>query len=305
MTLGPVAMSKSAFLKKDGVRTPTALLGFKSMKQSTLDDDNTDDIRDVTCPTCGRDDFKNQRGLRQHHARTHNESLRFTAVECEFCGSEYNVEKEKTESSRFCSRECQHDAMETDLHPNLTRKEVSCANCGGSVTTTRKQREDFNAHYCNSDCMYEHRTGEDHHNYNSVKIECNECGEVLERNKSHVGELGAFCSHDCYASYLSREWTGRNSPNWRGGVSTVGVVRTLLGEDSWNKTAERARKRAGRECKICGEKPTSKKLDVHHIVPVVAGGTNEMWNLLVLCDSCHAVAEAHTRDLPGMEAILK
>jgi len=295
-----VTLGKSAFPEKDGAETPTALLEAKSMSQYTP----TDDSSDATCPTCGRNDFKNQRGLRQHHARTHNESLRFTTVECELCGSDYTVEKRRKDESRFCSRECKHDAMETELHPNHTRKEVPCSNCGELVSKTRKQRHDFDAHYCDSDCMYESQSGEGHQNYNSVKTECVECGTAVERNESHIGELGPFCSHDCYGAYLSREWVGQKSPNWRGGVSTTGAVRKLLGCASWDRIADRARKRADRECQLCGASADSKNLDVHHIVPVVAGVTNGMWNLMVLCDSCHGTVEAYTRDLPGMEPVL-
>ncbi len=41
-------------------------------------------------------------------------------------------------------------------------------------------------------------------------------------------------------------------------------------------------------CHRCGSK---KKLSVHHIIPTKAGGTRELNNLVVLCNSCHKVVE--------------
>lgn len=50
--------------------------------------------------------------------------------------------------------------------------------------------------------------------------------------------------------------------------------------------------RDGNTCQKCGSKD---KLECHHIVPVVLGGSNELSNLITLCHSCHS--EAHPKAL--------
>lgn len=45
------------------------------------------------------------------------------------------------------------------------------------------------------------------------------------------------------------------------------------------------------KCEECGKTndqlPRGKKLQIHHKIPVFAGGTNKKENLKVLCDDCH------------------
>lgn len=45
--------------------------------------------------------------------------------------------------------------------------------------------------------------------------------------------------------------------------------------------------RDGFKCKECGEEPGPEKLQVDHIIPVTAGGSNELSNLRVLCEDCN------------------
>jgi predicted transcriptional regulator/uncharacterized C2H2 Zn-finger protein len=94
--------------------------------------------------------------------------------------------------------------------------------------------------------------------------------------------------------------TGQEHPRWRGGKSIYGAVKKQLHGPSWDTLRERTRERAGHECEMCG-KPSAeiehRSLDVHHIVPVMCGGTNEAWNRMALCPSCHRKTEIYTREL--------
>jgi len=296
-----VTTSANPVVEPTGAKTPADALGV-TKRMSTSE--SVEDSSDATCPTCGRDDFDSRRGMKYHHALTHGESLSTVTLECGWCGSEYEIRRDEADRSRYCSVECNTAAMQTDAHPNHTQKEVPCSNCGDSVVTTRQERMDHDHHYCDEDCQYEGQTGEGHHSYNSVEIGCEECGTVVKRPKSQVGSMGSFCSHECYAKYLSREWSGQGSPLWRGGYTHTGSLRKMMSERSWRRVADEVRQAAGRKCEKCGSPSDGKKLDVHHIVPLVAGGTNGSWNLMALCDSCHNTVEAYTRDLPGMEGVL-
>lgn len=92
--------------------------------------------------------------------------------------------------------------------------------------------------------------------------------------------------------------TGQDHPNWRGGKHLIDALRKQLRPSWWTVRDD---ERAG-ECYMCGASDC--KLDVHHIVPISAGGTNESWNLMTLCESCHRTAEAYTRQFDAFDPVL-
>jgi len=60
---------------------------------------------------------------------------------------------------------------------------------------------------------------------------------------------------------------------------------------SWTTQRRKALHRDGEQCQICGHTPPSPHcaLEVHHICPRSEGGTDNLDNLVTLCDLCHAV----------------
>jgi len=86
--------------------------------------------------------------------------------------------------------------------------------------------------------------------------------------------------------------TGQDHPKWRGGKSIYDAVKKQLPGDSWRQKKVEAKERDDNTCQMCGASEC--KLDSHHIVPIMAGGTNEFWNLITLCESCHTAVEQHT-----------
>lgn len=107
--------------------------------------------------------------------------------------------------------------------------------------------------------------------------------------------LGGVTGED-HPAYGTASWmeglTGQDNPNWRGGKSIYDSVKKQLHGPSWQTARKRHR---GDECESCGE--SSGLLDLHHVVPLLAGGLNEEWNYMTLCRSCHNSAEWYTRDL--------
>ena len=86
------------------------------------------------CPTCERDDFRNERMVKIHHKKAHGESIAGVELTCDYCGETYRVPPSTAErGSRFCSRECQ----------------------------TSKQSEEF----AGENCYLHGVTGEDHPKY--------------------------------------------------------------------------------------------------------------------------------------------
>lgn len=67
----------------------------------------------------------------------------------------------------------------------------------------------------------------------------------------------------------------------------------------WDRAREQARKRDQYRCQYCrsheGEWPNL-DLQVHHIRPAEKGGTNDLENLVVLCNDCHQRLHRHFDD---------
>lgn len=109
-------------------------------------------------------------------------------------------------------------------------------------------------------------------------------GEEISGRYSKYAALGAAAREK--NGMLGR--TGQDSPQWRGGQSLYYAIRRQLDTSSWKTVRGRHR---DDECHSCG---MAGALDLHHIVPIMSGGTNEPYNLMTLCRKCHGKAEAYT-----------
>ena len=85
---------------------------------------------------------------------------------------------------------------------------------------------------------------------------------------------------------------GQNHPRWSGGDSITESLRMLLGDKSWLNVRKENR---DDQCYKC--ESDDDRLHVHHIVPLKAGGTNDAWNLMTLCTSCHTTVEHRTENI--------
>jgi len=93
--------------------------------------------------------------------------------------------------------------------------------------------------------------------------------------------------------------TGQDHPSWRGGKDIYDAVKKQLPGPSWRTIRKRHR---ASKCEQCGA--TDQELHLHHIVPLLAGGTNEPWNLMTLCEGCHTTAEWVTRQYDEFAPVL-
>ena len=59
----------------------------------------------------------------------------------------------------------------------------------------------------------------------------------------------------------------------------------------WASTREKRRKSVGKVCQACGATLTG--LELHHIVPLSKGGTNNPMNTIQLCEKCHSKRHKH------------
>lgn len=202
---------------------------------------------------------------------------------------------------RHCGREIANAGALT-LHERAcqdgAKKTYTCANCGGGFEDypSRRETRGRETFYCSRDCKYEHET-------TGEWRECAWCGDELYRAECQLSEMGDysidhhFCGKTCEGQWKRRNWVRHDHPNWQGGSGGVNAVRHALSDVSWQHTARKVRKDAKNVCENCGEEPSVRSLDVHHIIPVAAGGTNEPWNLMALCIPCHRRAEEWIRKI--------
>ena len=116
-------------------------------------------------------------------------------------------------------------------------------------------------------------------------MNCLKCGETL------TGKQIRFCSTRCSKLYLKSEYRKRNREklNQYNRKQRKLGVRTC-GKDLKNRYLHL---RTG-ECFICGCKDN---LQIHHIKPRKFGGTNEVFNLMILCKKCHYDIDKATEKL--------
>ena len=251
----PVISADSA-PKPTGVAAPADALG-ESKRMHTSDAESKESCE---CPTCGRDDFKNARGMRMHHKLTHGETLATAEFECVWCGA--TGEKQRREVERyernFCGMDCraewQSEKVTGEDHPRYNAATVSCTHCGDGFEVKACLEDEYERHFCDRQCKHEWQ----------------------RENQKDVDGWG---------------WAaGSDHSMWNGGEYIYG--------EGWNDEKKRAvRQRDNYECVACGmgnEAHRSKydrALDVHHIRPArdfdYDAKRNAMNNLVTMCIPCH------------------
>lgn len=205
-TAAYLSLSADSASKPTGAETPADALG-KAKRMSTSDADSKESYE---CPTCGRDHFKSNRGMRMHHARVHDESLSKQECSCENCGQTFN--DYKTNDRKYCSQECQIEADLTfsgEEHPQWTGGlvEAVCAECGGVVERHQSKVERYENVYCSKDCQHKSLTGERPDLQKRVWFDCEQCGDEAWKTKSRYERADHhFCSEDCRQGFERSGW---------------------------------------------------------------------------------------------------
>jgi len=205
--------------------------------------------------------------------------------ECPDCGSNYQ-------------RLNQHWAMSECGPQDGAKKTYVCGleSCGETFEDypTRIEARGRETFYCCKDHKHKaEREGE--------WVECSWCGDEMYKPPAQLDEMGDyaidhhFCDKECEKQFKKANWVKQDHPLWKGGQGAVNATRTLLGDKPWKEVSADVRARDGHVCQMCGEFGVTRSLDVHHIIPVVSGGTNNPENLITLCMSCHRKAEEYTK----------
>lgn len=196
-----------------------------------------------------------------------------TTFLCTYCGKEvirYKCKINADKSKRlFCSMKC-HNLMRI-------KYKRDCVICGKTFNASMERNI-----CCSRKCG-------DKYNQKRDIVFCNQCGNSFEviPSKKISGE-GRFCTISCKNLYFKfrSNYIGNNLRHmsfWRKDIRPK-----VLSRDKYS-------------CQHCGKLSNlGKKLHVHHILPRWLGGTNELENLITLCNPCHALAEEkQLRDYTG------
>jgi len=217
---------------------------------------------------------------------------------CEYCGDSRVLKPHQVDTFRFCDRRCKSLWESEQLSGNNSHNwrggpvKMTCDYCGEDFEVTRARSE--SASYCRRECADRAKedlyrgAGNPSFKYGKVMLQCDQCGanfEVL----SHRAERARFCCPQCYADWRSENLTGQANPNWRGGTKQRGAILSQMHGPSWNYIRDQ---HIGDECELCG---ASERLQLHHIIPVLSGGSNHPHNLMTLCISHHFSIEAYTQ----------
>lgn len=211
------------------------------------------------CPTCGRDDFKSEQGVKAHHARTHGESLVKSTRECAWCGDNVEVyDSRRGKNERvFCS--------DSDCHGKW---------------------------------QSENRSGKDSYIYEGGKqaVECVVCGDEKEVYPYRVEHHSIFfCSTECQSEYQSSQ-TGPDATRWKGGYVNYGKGWNDKKKEAVRERDNYVCQHPG--CTVSNaehKEQIGKSLEVHHIQPARSFDNpedrNDMENLVTLCITHHQMWE--------------
>ncbi len=95
---------------------------------------------------------------------------------CDYCGTEYKVQRCKEKDARFCSRQCSQNWKSENLSGDRASNwrggplSINCDQCGKEFerwpSRIEKSKNNFCSHRCYSEWMSENIIGEAHHNWN-------------------------------------------------------------------------------------------------------------------------------------------
>jgi len=259
------------------------------------------------CPTCGRDDFSSELGMKSHHKQVHDESiadgLTTISLTCEWCSEEYEQPPAYADQNEhnFCSHDCYSEWLTENNtgedHPlwNGGDVEVSCETCGETLARPKHKIENAENHFCSAQCqgkyITKHRSGEDSPHFQQITVGCDNCDDDVTRPPHRILNVeNTFCSRKCRIEFQC----GEDHPRWRGGCEQY------YGP-TWPSQRRKTLERDEYECQDCGMtrdehyEQWGHDLEVHHKTPIKTfddtAEANKLSNLITLCKRCHTERE--------------
>jgi 5-methylcytosine-specific restriction endonuclease McrA len=86
-------------------------------------------------------------------------------------------------------------------------------------------------------------------------------------------------------------------------VAYKGSTPKELGTAKWKNTRRYIRSRDGDRCRICEASGAIQRMYTHHITPRTQGGTDDVKNLMLVCQSCHMKLEREAQKPPPPKSV--
>lgn len=208
-------------------------------------------------------------------------------VKCSNCGKEL-IKKEseiKNNKNTFCDKKCKLEFYEGE------KIQRECDTCGRTFEIYKSTLIHSNAsgRFCCRKCYDEYQktiTGEKNHRYKSKVVACAMCGKDVIANPYRIKtNKNIFCSIKCYREYFHNYVEGENNAHWKGGHS------------KYRGNFERVKRKHFKKIQFCAICGTTKKINIHHIIPYRMTQDNSLENLIPLCASHHKKIEHITQPI--------
>jgi 5-methylcytosine-specific restriction endonuclease McrA len=235
------------------------------------------------CPKCGSE-HETEHAVKTHYGRAHEGSIAGELHECDVCGDDVRRPPSHPDHERtFCGDECKAIAYNQKV-------ELVCDFCGDTFPRKPSHVSDEGQAFCSNKCKaaaYRDR----------VTVTCDNCGDTTDKQRSKYERYeNHYCSTDCRVEHMR----GMADPKWKGGAT---LHKTLLrslsdGTGRWRSKRRELEEKRDPDCQMCGRSQSrnDRGLQLHHIVPVLAGGTNHEDNLMFLCHRCHRAVDTYIDD---------
>lgn len=180
-----------------------------STEQQTLDGST---VEKHECPTCGRDDFANQLGVKQHHEYAHG--VKFCDLGCEHKCPEDECNRAFEDKSGLRKHH-------TDVHDgSISHATKNCTWCGVEVSIPIRRVEKQERFFCGDEhrnnWMREGGEGCPAWDGGDETVECDYCGEETQLPTWRVKDSEYhFCSPEHKHKFHSDLIEGEQHPNWK------------------------------------------------------------------------------------------
>lgn len=222
-----------------------------------------------------------------------------TDVECAGCGEVFTIPEARVGFDNFCSDDCREEHG------------LECPDCAAAGF---KSKQGVKMHYTRiHDSRYDVARLEDKYGvpvpwllrtlHWTLGMPIYKIAERLDIGrgwvKNRLRENGD--GHRTTAGYKSSSDTPIRPSDGPAPAPLINAVRHSFSEISWSRQSKSIRAKSD-GCALCGASGLGTELKAHHIIPIRYGGTNEEWNLLPVCQSCHANIEGYTAEI--LESVL-
>lgn len=296
------------------------------MQQKTLTEFSTTDRH--PCPSCGQL-FSSRKGLGIHHSNSHGETLleheRRTrdGIECPVCGVAFDKWKgirahvgwkhpdsdildaevpppaEEYIRSKWTSLTVSEMADHLDKSDRTIKKYIRGIDGIPSKEIRRRPVREFGVPLpWLLDTL--HNTLDK--SVNQISDEIGVHSDVISRWMDDKFGIPRRGHQEATQVRWDEEKAGRiesNRMHYGSPRSAYEVVKRSLNGVYWNDFRDTIQERDDHTCQLCGceKEESDRRFDVHHIVPILAGGCNEPPLLMTLCQVCHQSSEKYTRDI--------